>query len=52
MSKRTHIAGRPWSHADRFAFTTQRLRAQTIPAGRYEGPSADEWDDEWDDEEG
>ena len=49
MSKRKHIASRPWTEADRFAFATQRLRAQTIPAGRSNGPTVDEWDDDTDD---
>lgn len=37
-----------WNENDRFAFSTARLRASTIPARRHDGPSADEWD--WDDD--
>lgn len=49
MSKRKHIADRPWNDADRFAFATQRLRAATIPSRRHNGPDIAEWDEEDDD---
>lgn len=29
----------------------QRLRASTIPGRRFDGPSADEWDDEDDEDD-
>jgi hypothetical protein len=32
-----------WSEADKRAFTEQKLRAQTIPMSRFDGPKADEW---------
>jgi len=36
-----------WSREDRQAFADgQRLRAQTIPNQRHDGPTEDEWDDE------
>ena len=34
-----------WNGADRRAFQDgQRLRAHTVPAARWDGPEADEWD--------
>lgn len=41
-----------WNAQDREAFATQRLRAQTIPAKRDDGPQADEWDDSIDGDPG
>ena len=34
----------PWSPLDRERFAEQRLRAQTVPAARFDGPTVDEWD--------
>lgn len=40
-----------WSAEDRQNFADRNfLRAQTVPAMRYEGPEADEWDDLWDED--
>lgn len=33
-----------WNANDKFAFATQRLRANTVPGQRHNGPTADEWD--------
>jgi len=33
-----------WSEAEKRIAMEQRLRAQTIPSRRQEGPSLDEWD--------
>lgn len=38
-----------WNDRDRFAFSTQRLRATAVPGRRFDGPSVDEWD--WDDDD-
>lgn len=35
---------RKWNDSERFAFSTQNLRAQSIPSRRPTGPTADEWD--------
>ena len=35
-----------WSPDERRIAMEQRLRAQTIPSKRNEGPSIDEWDDD------
>lgn len=42
---------RQWNAEDRFAFSTQRLRASTIPGRKHGGPTTDEWDYEEDDDE-
>ena len=34
-----------WSKEDRQAFADNKLRAQTIPSRRNDGPEAEEWDD-------
>lgn len=38
-----------WSEADRFAFSTQKLRASSVPGRRKGGPHASEW--AWEDDE-
>jgi hypothetical protein len=38
-----------WNDADRFAFATQKLRANSIPGRRQDGPMTDEWG--WEDDE-
>jgi hypothetical protein len=37
---------RAWNDADRRAFAENKLRAQTVPARRDDGPEVDEWDDD------
>jgi len=49
MSKRnkyTQVAR--WNAADRQAFADCKLRAQTIPGRRNDGPEIDEWDEDED----
>lgn len=39
-----------WSAEDRQRFADRNfLKASTVPARRYEGPGAEEWDDIWED---
>lgn len=40
-----------WSKNDLFAFSTQRLRAQTIPSKEKPPPSVDEWECDVDNEQ-
>lgn len=43
MAARHRPKRQRWTKEDRLAFTTQRLRAQTIPGKRRPAPTAEEW---------